>query len=142
MNPTIAAYEQKIQGSSSHSVHEWMSQLAFSLCWNSLEVGSNVCEEMNLLARLEQAGKEQGFLLPCPLYRLSAEVMAQIRDGSFYLKDLEQRCIFPPERVGLKVDFPISNSLIKQKSVTGVPSLFWILVSDVVKLTAKTVITT
>ena len=43
-NPTVAAYEQKIQES-------WVSELVFRVCWNRKEIENNASEEMHLLAR-------------------------------------------------------------------------------------------
>jgi hypothetical protein len=48
--------------------------------------------------------KRAGFLLPCALYRLSADRVAQIQGGSSHLK-----------RFGLKVGLPTCNDLIKKK---------------------------
>ena len=63
----------------------WMPQLLFSMCWNPEEVGSNASEGMDLPARQEQA-KRASSLLPCPLYRQSAEGGAQITGKFSHLK--------------------------------------------------------
>lgn len=62
------------------------TRLVFSACQN-LEVGSNVGKGTDLPVKSEskQAGRDS-FLLPCPLYRLPAECVAQIKDRSSYFK--------------------------------------------------------
>lgn len=61
------------------SLQGWVSQQVFSRCWNLEEVGSSATEEMDLLTRLEQAGKEQKFPASLSLYRLPEECMVQIK---------------------------------------------------------------
>lgn len=63
----------------------WMPQLVFSRHLNPRKVGSNASDGMDLLARQEQAGKEQN-LSSKSLYRLPAEGTAQIKDVSSHLK--------------------------------------------------------
>jgi hypothetical protein len=50
-----------------------MSQLVFSKHQNPQDVDSIASEGMDLVGELEQADKEGIFLLPCPLYKVSAE---------------------------------------------------------------------
>ena len=59
-----------------------MSQLGFSIHQNPKEVGSNAREGMDLLVMAEVGGRERkSFPLPCPIYKLPAAILSQIRDG-------------------------------------------------------------
>lgn len=49
-----------------------MSQLLFSMCWDPKETGADARERTDLPVRAS-------FLLPCPLYRLPEEGVAQIK---------------------------------------------------------------
>lgn len=64
-----------------------MSQLAFSIFQIPEEVGAIASEGMDLLARAKASRQRGNKLLPRPLYRLPAEVVAQIQGGSPHLKD-------------------------------------------------------
>lgn len=89
-NPTMGVYQTtgpRIQ--QLFSPQGWLSQLLFTLLWN-LGVGSNACEGMDLLVRLEKAGKEGK--LPSSMSVVPSEGVPQIKGGSFCL-----------ERSGLKV---------------------------------------
>lgn len=48
----MAIYHWKVHESSSCSGHKAKSQLVFSVCWKSKDVGSNTSEEMYLLVRV------------------------------------------------------------------------------------------
>lgn len=75
-NPTMAAYEEKVEESSSFSVYE-----ARCLRWSSLftknpkKVDSNTSGEMDLLVRQGRTGKEQN-LSSISSYRFPAEGIA------------------------------------------------------------------
>lgn len=66
-----------------------MSQLAFNIHWNPKEVGSKAGEGIDWPVENEnkQANRIQFPL--CPLYKLTAEGMAQIEGGSCQLKKSE-----------------------------------------------------
>lgn len=76
----MAGYKQKIQESSSCSVHEavYLSWV-FSVCWNPKVVASNASERKELLARQEEAGKKQKLSCPISFYRVPAEGGALIK---------------------------------------------------------------
>lgn len=82
-NPTVVAMNRR----SKNPVAVQFTRLHVSadhqclLYWNPEDIGPNANEGMGLLAKQKQAGKEGGSVLPCLLYRLSAEGMAQIRVG-------------------------------------------------------------
>lgn len=86
-----------------------MSQLVFSISWNLEDVGCNAGEEIDLLSKLGQAGKQQIFPSSLFLSRLPAEGVSQtikvclliskiqIRGGSFHFqlsKSPSQVCPF------------------------------------------------
>jgi hypothetical protein len=54
-----------------------------NICWNPEEVGFNASKGTNLLARQEQAGKEQKLYSFIQLCRLPAEDMAQFVVSSY-----------------------------------------------------------
>lgn len=59
---------------------------------------------MNLLAKCGQADKEQSSLVPCPLYRLHAEGIAQIKVVSACFKFWIKFMLFSSSKIsGLKV---------------------------------------
>lgn len=68
---------------------------------------------MSLLVRASRQRDSQfpSFILLCPLYMVTAEDVIQIKSGSSH-----------PKRSGLKVGLSTLNDLIKQQSVTSVPS--------------------
>ena len=69
-----------------------MSQLVFSIHCNPEEVGSNASEGMDLLARQEQAGKEQNFLPPCPYTGFQRKSVAQVTcDLKIWIKGMHPR---------------------------------------------------
>ena len=81
----------------------------FSIC----QLGSNASEGL-ASGRARASRQERGsFLLPCLLYRLSAEGMAQIKGGSAHLR-----------RSGLEEGLHTSNEARKKKikSFAGIPS--------------------
>ncbi|EDL82258.1 rCG29069 [Rattus norvegicus] len=92
-----------------------MSQLGFNIYLNPKEVGSNASEGMDFP---ETGSRQKSFLPPCPLYRLPAESVAQIKGGSYYFKIS-----------GLKIGFPTSNYLIKKKIPSQVYPAAWVLVN-------------
>jgi hypothetical protein len=59
--------------------------MVFNICQNPEEVGANVPEGMGLPARGSRQEKAV-FLVPCPLYRLPAEGVAQSKGGSSYFR--------------------------------------------------------
>jgi hypothetical protein len=87
-------------------------QMAFNICWNAKEVGSNVSDGLRLPVRVRASmQREQAFF-------------ASINSGSFNLK-----------RSRVKVGLPISNDLIKgENSFIGIPLGFQ-LIPNKVKLT-------
>lgn len=94
-SPTMAVYKQKVQECSNCSIHK---AGCLSRPWNPKDVGSSASEEMDMLARRGQAGKEKSFLLPCPLSRLPTEGVTQIGSVPSHLK-----------RCGVKVDYLIKK---------------------------------
>jgi hypothetical protein len=48
----MTVYQQKVQESSSCSVHEAMSHFAFHTLWEPVEVGCNISEGIDLVARV------------------------------------------------------------------------------------------
>lgn len=68
----------------------------------SKEIGSNVSEVIDLLARGGQAGKEQTFPFSMSLYGLPADHTAQV-------KCLQHRGIFLLQISGIEVELPTSN---------------------------------
>lgn len=86
-----------------------MLQMVFNVCWNPKGVGPNASEGMDLLARHEQASKEQKLSSFMSLYGLPTEGMAQIRRGSSRLKTsrLKLLCMWQSSR--LEVDLLTSN---------------------------------
>jgi hypothetical protein len=78
-----------------------MSLLVFSKHWNPEDVGCNASEGMDLLAKGEQAGKEQRLPSSMSLYGFQQQVWPRL--------DLDQRCVFLPQRAGLEVDLLTSN---------------------------------
>jgi hypothetical protein len=56
------------------------------MCCDPEKAGSNASEEMDCLARQEQASKEQKLSSPMSLYMLPAEDVSQIRAKSSHLK--------------------------------------------------------
>jgi hypothetical protein len=84
-----------------------MNDSAGLQCWNP-EVGSNVSGEMEWLAKAEQAGKSESFLLLYPSCGLPAGSVIQDRAGSSALK-----------RSRLKRYLCTSNHLIKKKQLPG-----------------------
>ena len=104
-----------------------MSQLVYSICWNSKEVGSNASEEMDLLARARASRQREKLPLSCPLSGLPAEGVAQIGGRSSYIKRSGLKvCVFPPQGSRLEIDFPTLNGLIKQKYLPGMPIHFFL----------------
>ena len=92
-NPMLHACIQKTL--KLFSPQGWVSQLVFSICWNSREVDSNAGEGVDLVGGQEQAGRERDFLLPCLFYKLGAESVAQIKDRSSHLKrSVLKVCLF------------------------------------------------
>lgn len=64
--------------------------------------------------------------------------MAQSRGGSSHLKRSGLKVYLSSQNPRLEVDYPTSNDLIKQKTLTVVPSHFgFLLIADIVKLTTK-----
>ena len=98
-SPTMAVYQQKVQESSSCSVHEaGMFQLAITVCQSPDEVASKASKGMDLPVRVRAGRPNQNLLSSVPfVYRLPAEDVAQIKGGASQLR-----------RSGLKVDLPIS----------------------------------
>lgn len=78
----------------------WMSLLVFVICQNLKEVDNRASEGMDMLARQEQAHKEQ------KLPSIVNQKNAQIRGGSSHLKTS-----------GLKVCFPTSKIWIRNGSL-------------------------
>lgn len=105
-----------------------MSQLVFSIGWNSKDVDSNASGGMDLLGQ-EWAGRaRRSFLLPWLLHRLPAEGAAQVSGRSSHFRTYALNCIFPLlEELGWKWRIHTSNDLIKK---LGVPSCLGFLVNS------------
>jgi hypothetical protein len=73
-----------------------MSQLVFSKHWRAEEVGSYASEEMDLLARREQAGQEPKLPFPVSLHRLPAEGMARLKVCLPTPRSGSKVCVFTP----------------------------------------------
>lgn len=64
-------------------------------------------------------------MLPFPMsfiYRLPVEDMAQIKGVSSYSRRSGLKVYLSTSKIGLEVDLPTTNDLIKEKSLTDVPS--------------------
>ena len=64
---------------------------------------------------------ERGSLLPCPLYRLLAEDVVQVRCWLSHLKT-STFCVFTSQRSRSEVNLPASSDFTKQESLPGVPN--------------------
>jgi hypothetical protein len=85
-----------------------MSQLSFSIHWNSKQAGSNGSEGMDLTAR-GRASRQRKQASVCQILYIGYQQKASL---------------------GLKVDLPTLNHFIKRKKfLTGVP-IAWVLVNS------------
>jgi hypothetical protein len=101
----MTIYQWKAQ-----EARRWMSQIVFNICWNSEEVGSNA-KGMDLSARMT-ASRQKSFLFPCPLNRLPAEGVVEIKGGFYHLKGSR-----------LKVVLPTSGDFNEEETILeGIPS--------------------
>jgi hypothetical protein len=63
------------------------------------EVGSNVCEGMDLIVRQEQASKENpGFFIPCPYTSFQQKSLLRLEVGFPSSKNLNKRYVFLSQR--------------------------------------------
>ena len=112
---TMAVDQWKVQEFSSCSVHGAGCLSWFSVYTRTEEVASSWWR--NGLASESKQAKNTSSLLPCPLFRLLPEGVAQKKGGSFNLKRL-------------KVDLSISNDFSKEKNLAQVYPVTWILVNN------------
>lgn len=69
-----------------------MSQLVFIMCWNPDKEGFNAREGKDLLGRVLESRQKKNKLTPhCPIYRLPAEGVVQIKGE-----------IFPSQKIWIK----------------------------------------
>lgn len=85
--PTMAVYQQKVQKSSSCSIHDTRC-LVFHICQNTEETGSKASVGMNLLVGV-RANRQ----------RAKASIF---HDSATRNCGLHLRCIFPPQRIQLQ----------------------------------------
>jgi hypothetical protein len=80
-----------------------MSQLVFSILQDPEEVGFAASEGIDFLVKQERAGKDRASFPPlCPLYRLPAEGVVQITEGSSHLKRLGLKVYLPTPKIQIR----------------------------------------
>ena len=113
----MAVYQWEIQEyGSCCSPRCWLSRLVISICSNPKEVGSNAREGMDLLARIEQAGKEQKLPSSMSLYRRPAEGMAWI--------------ISPIQKIQIKIASSHFKWFNYEKNLSHLYLASWVLVNS------------
>lgn len=88
----MTACKQKVQES-----HSCLPRETGCLLWSSVhaeELGPNNGQGIDSLQKAREAGKDRGFLLLCPFYRLPPEGVIQIRAGFSHLKRFELKVYF------------------------------------------------
>ena len=96
-SPTMAVYQQKVQESSSCSVHE-----AGCLSWSSVFVKgcSNASEEMDSAAKAK-ASRPRASASSCRVLCIGChqKVWPRLKMDLPTSKDLDEKCIFPPQKI-------------------------------------------